>query len=87
METANAVRRGLNSPYYDVIMDNMETKMLTEETVAHMALILENCRAPFTDDAVRQYVKLVETAQYLMPAGSIRSRQVLVTLALQVGFI
>jgi hypothetical protein len=87
METANTVRKGLNSPYYDIIMDSMTTCMLSEEVAAIMALILENCKQPFTDEAVRKYVSLVETANYLMPSGELRSRQVLVTLALQVGFV
>ena len=87
METANTVRKGLNSPFYDVIMDCTSTKMLSEEVMAIMAIILENCRQPFTDEAVRKYVSLVETANYLMPSGELRSRQVLVTLALQVGLV
>lgn len=81
-ECAAVQEKGLMSPTFK-ILENMATK-LTEEQLAIMALVVDNCTEAY-DDRIHNYIKVVELAQTLMPTGTIRSKQILVTLAVQAG--
>lgn len=84
-ERAALVEKGRMSAYINVIMDFDPDTVLDEEQVSIMALILENCKAPFMDIHVQQFVLNTISAQQLMPSGRLRSRQILVTIAMMGG--
>lgn len=77
------VEEGINTEYMGEMM-RRSTK-LDSEQYALMALICKKCTNPPTAQQMDQFVALVEQTQALMPGGTIRSRQALVILAMQVG--
>jgi len=82
MELANTVSKGMQSQYYQTVVDT--TTILTDEQMAIMALICDKLNRQVLIEDIRDYGALVERAQFLMPGGIIRSRQILVMYAMQV---
>ncbi len=73
---------GRQSPYFQRIKS---VSKLDDEQIAIMALICDNSTQPLSDRQVDAYEATVARAQDMMPGGMIRSRQVLVTLAMISG--
>ena len=81
-ERAALHEMGLRSEFMEKLMD-VPGDMLCEEQLSLMALICEKLPTVPTDAYLASFVNTVRAAQDLMPGnGTIRSRQVLVTLAL-----
>lgn len=83
VERALRMEEGINTEYMDEVMARRKT--LDMEQSALVALICKKCTNSPTAQQMDQFVALVEQAQALMPGGTIRSRQALVILAMQVG--
>lgn len=79
-ERAENLEKGRQSEYFLKLMDYPQT--LCEEQYGLMALICEKLPEPPTDAWLASYVNTVATAQALMPGGTIRSRQMLVMMAM-----
>lgn len=78
-DRADVHEKGMKSVFYKQILD-LEPS-LTEEQASIMALIWENMPPTVAQVKMEVFVRTVQSAQSLMPGGTIRSRQVLSTLA------
>ena len=87
IERAAMLEKGRDSKYINLIIDNSRD-ILDEEQCALLALIAE--KAEETQDCIDMdlfipaLVKHTVYAQRLMPAGTIRSKQILVSFAIDV---
>jgi hypothetical protein len=81
-ERAALLEEGRKSHYFLRLMD-FPGKALDEEQYGLMALICDKFNEPPTDTFLASFVNTVQVAQSLMPGGTLRSRQILVLLALQ----
>lgn len=78
-ERAALHEKGTMSVFYQQFL-NMECD-LTDEQASIMALIWENMPPTVAQVKMEVFARTVQSAQRLMPSGTIRSRQILSTLA------
>lgn len=81
-ELSHLITQAENSPFYSKVMDCMSELLLADETTAIIVMTLEKCKIPPSDEDIRTFVCNVTTTQLLTPSGTIRSRQMIATIAM-----